>query len=458
MIFLGAGLLICLLGLASAAWADGAPAPSVRANAGHQRPAMVPESTWQRVSRGEWAAALPELMALEPQGAMDPAYNALLAEAALAVGENAQATLALERLVLLQPDNAGAWLDLAVASLQLGDRANAQRALDQVERGFAAPPGIRALIQDLRRRMQVQATLTEPSRHRLRGGLLLGHDSNANGGLAARSLSLTPGAGVIELPVADDFRPRAAPFWLLTGELATRQTLAGQAVEGRLALAEKRYDGLGEFDTRDIALAGAWQRPLLGGLGSVMAEWRRLDMGGQPLIQVPRLRLGLEWPLPDSGCRLLGAVDGEWRHYRGGLARYDGRLLWGEAGTRCPLARGALTLLARAARDDGSAERPGEDTRRQELALAWQGPAFRRGEAVLLAQAGRARDEAGYSPLIRNDARREIRRFSLRAELAWPLAEAWQLVAALEHTRQISNLGLFGLEQRLLTAGLRYQQ
>ncbi|CAB1367183.1 protein of unknown function [Denitratisoma oestradiolicum] len=59
--------------------------------------------------------------------------------------------------------------------------------------------------------MQVQATLTEPSRHRLRGGLLLGHDSNANGGLAARSLSLTPGAGVIELPVADDFRPRAAP-------------------------------------------------------------------------------------------------------------------------------------------------------------------------------------------------------------------------------------------------------
>ncbi|CAB1367182.1 protein of unknown function [Denitratisoma oestradiolicum] len=52
----------------------------------------------------------------------------------MAVGENAQATLALERLVLLQPDNAGAWLDLAVASLQLGDRANAQRALDQVER------------------------------------------------------------------------------------------------------------------------------------------------------------------------------------------------------------------------------------------------------------------------------------------------------------------------------------
>ncbi|WP_183148164.1 hypothetical protein [Denitratisoma oestradiolicum] len=45
------------------------PHPSV-ANAGHQRPAMVPEFTRQRVSWGEWAAALPELMALEPQGAM----------------------------------------------------------------------------------------------------------------------------------------------------------------------------------------------------------------------------------------------------------------------------------------------------------------------------------------------------------------------------------------------------
>ncbi|CAB1367181.1 protein of unknown function [Denitratisoma oestradiolicum] len=31
---------------------------------------MVPEFTRQRVSWGEWAAALPELMALEPQGAM----------------------------------------------------------------------------------------------------------------------------------------------------------------------------------------------------------------------------------------------------------------------------------------------------------------------------------------------------------------------------------------------------
>lgn len=423
-----------------------------------QRPACVSDVLWEDYRAGRHGAVLPGLLMLEGRCAMDPNYNALLAEISLGRSDFSQASLALERLVLLQPENAGAWLDLAVTSLKLRDELTARRALEQVDRNFAPPPGIRLLVDKLRAQLDELHT-PPPSPFRIRGAVLYGQDSNANGGLAARSLTLTPGSIQLDLPVDAAFRARGSPLWLMSAELVGRNGVAGEYLDWRMALAEKRYADVAEFDTRDVTLAASWQHPLSAGShGHVLGEWRRLDMGGRPLVEVPRLRLGLDLPAPASmdACRLGVAADHEWRRYRPDLKRYDGRLLWGEASVRCPWGGGALTAIAKVGADLGPGDRPGGDTRRQELATFWHGAVRQRGEVMVGAFAAWAKDQSGYSPLIRSNARRETQRLTMHAELSWPLVDAWRWVAVAERTHQSSNLGLFGLDQAIFMLGIRY--
>ena len=464
-----ASLLVISLLASSAVLAGDAPAepqpalpradpPSATATLSNAQARLrdAPAALWQALETRDYARALDLLAAMEARWAMDASYNALVAETALAARDFAQATLALERLVLLAPGNAGAWLDLAVASEALGDLEGAQRALVQLEGGFDLPPGIRPIVAALRERLAATRPESEP-RFSLRAGAFVGRDSNANGGLLTNTLTLTSPLASIELPVDPAFLPRASSFWMGTLEAAGRWSGSSGPFEARARLSDKRYASEPDYNTVDgsVSLAGA----MPGTRGAYwLLDWRHIALGAGLLsLEIPRLAIGTGIPWRPGACEPSLGAELELRSYREPRALYDARIVWLAAGLRCPLAAGRLSAVARWGDDQAAKDRPGGDTRRAELLLAWQ-RLLRPGlELTLGAQAAHAVDSVGYSPLLENNAPRRADRLAARAELAWQLQERWQLIARVEHIRQSSNIGLFALRQGVATLGLVYQ-
>lgn len=423
-------------------------------DAARRRLTDAPPSLWAALEAGRHHEAVALLQSIERTWAMDPAYNALLAEAALAANRPSVATLALERLVLLEPNNAGAWLDLATASAALGDAETALRALDALESGFPIPPGIGVVVRALRARLEVGAPESRPVRWR--AGLMFGRDSNVNGGLAVRSLLLTPfSGGSVELPVDDAYRPRPSAQWLANVDAVGMLQGPTGPLEWRVAVAERRRTAERDYDTREtsLAVAGAFGER---GRAYWLAELRRLELGGDLLLHQPRLRLTREFPEVVLGCMPSLSGELEVRKHRADLSPYDARIFWLDAGFRCPAGPGTASAVLRVGHDRGGADRPGGDARRHELALVWQGNLAPTVELLAGVTLAGARDADGYSPLLADGAARSTDRVTSRAELTWRLAGAWRAVASAEHTRQVSNLGLFGLSQTVVMTGLRY--
>ncbi|NDF71133.1 MAG: hypothetical protein EB131_08380, partial [Betaproteobacteria bacterium] len=92
---------------AGSALADDAPSPSVSQAGGGS---LV--SAERLIAAGQSAAAVDLLLPLEPQLAGTAEYDYLLGLAALQSGQFTLAISALERVTLVQPRHAGAWLDL----------------------------------------------------------------------------------------------------------------------------------------------------------------------------------------------------------------------------------------------------------------------------------------------------------------------------------------------------------
>jgi hypothetical protein len=267
---------------------------------------------------------------------------------------------------------------------------------------------------------------------------------------------LTPfSGGSVELPVDEAFRPRPSAQWLASADAVGIFQGPTGPLEWRVALAEKRRIDERDYDTREtsLALAGA-----IGDRGRAywLAEFRRLELGGQLLLNQPRLRLTREFPEAVLGCMPSLSGELEVRRHRADLSPYDARILWLDAGFRCPAGPGVASAVLRVGQDRGGADRPGGDSRRHELALVWHGtlaPAVELFAGVTLAG---SRDADGYSPLLADGAARSTDRVTGRAELSWKFAGPWRAIASAEHSRQSSNLGLFGLSQTVLMTGLRY--
>ena len=71
-----------------------------------------------------------------------------------------------------------------------------------------------------------------------------------------------------------------------------------------------------------------------------------------------------------------------------------------------------------------------------------------------MGDATRQQDQAGYSPLLDNQATRALWRHAYRTELRWQ-AGPLKPYLGLEWLDQHSNLSLFELKSRVITLGLR---
>lgn len=116
-----------------------------------------------------------QLLQQEWESAGNPDFDYLLGLAALKTGRPAEATLAFERVLAVNPSHLGALIDLGIAYRQLGDVDRARELFLEAEKNDP-PPLVRELIS-----AQLDNNRTPDSwESRVAGELTLGYDSNIN--------------------------------------------------------------------------------------------------------------------------------------------------------------------------------------------------------------------------------------------------------------------------------------
>lgn len=398
--------------------------------------------------------ALQVLMAVEDQNSHDPAFNYLLGGAAMQAESWGVALNALERLVLQQPNNAGAWLDRAIASYHLGDIYGARQFFDHVEQSFQPPQKVRDVIAGYRLRMKLAESASGFS-----GELAVfgGRDSNANSGISARSLPLTFGEQRIEFDLDKANWPRPDSLFQMEGSLRYNAPRTAGVQFGALLNGQMRdYATENNFDTRQILVGAGLQGDTPLGRASGWYYQRESRLGGREFLSTRLAAFHIERPW--RGCRARGGVEIETRRYAT-LPALDADVTWLSVAAQCSedVADQASQWLtvARMGNDRSLNDRPGGGQSRLELLLANQ-RALRRDlrlEASL--HLAHQNDADGYSPLIENGAARRLLRAHGKLVLAHPLTPALEGLIVAEITRQQSNLPLFELSGQMLGLGLR---
>ena len=385
-------------------------------------------------------------------------YAALRGSLHLSVGEYEEAVLWLERALLLDPAQAGAQVDYALALRALGQESSARAFAHTLLSLADLPPAARQALESVLAPGPAAAQAEASAVRHADLTLRLGYDHNPLNAPSRNAITLTLPTGPLGVELAPAFQAR--------GSFATQADLRYLQVQ---SLSEEHmWYALGEFKQYHYTEnSRAKSTRLDGGVGLLGPCWSAganvtaLRLDGD--IAYRDLRLSGEWSLTGkrgdpgtSGCftpRAGVQVDA--------LAfpqnpELDGLLLAASLSLRCQLGIRTVDLTARWGRDDPTGDRPGGASDLGELRLLASQP-LAQGQLTLEVLANRLADREGYSPLFSRGERRTVRGLAAALEYTRPLSGRWELLASLEISRYRSNIDLFDTRGQAAYLGLRYR-
>ena len=396
------------------------------------------------------APSYEELAAETDVRAGDPAFDYALGLAAIDAGRPAEAIVALQRVLAVQPDNAPARAELARAYALTGDVDTARQEFASVVDDPSLPDPVRQRFTGFVRQFdrQIAGGGSDVS------GFLdarIGHDSNVN---AATDLDtiviplfsfLGPGTlGANAQARADQFAELAGGVSgvhgisrqdrlfgsllgnvrrnfdesdfdqaAVTGTAGFAHSFANRDTLSFSAQVQQFWLGGDPFRT-SYGLIGQYTRSLDGGQAMTLsAQWNRLDYDGDPLRDADRLALGLGYYTKTIAANLTGGKE-ETRREAG-----DAQSNW--------------------------------------FAGAGIGGEFPVGERVALV-AGAALDLRRYdAPDALFLVEREDERLDLTAGIKVRLAESLYLKPRATWTRNWSNIDLYDYDRWTASAGVRFE-
>jgi tetratricopeptide (TPR) repeat protein len=406
------------------------------------------------VAQRKFSAALHAMQAHSARHENDPRYYYLLGAIALKVPDYAAAASAFERVVIMQPDNAGAWMDLAIASAELGNTVSALEYFNYVESEFNPPPALREVIASYRRRLTARSTPASPWRAYAQA--VLGVDTNANSGLNVASIPLTVRDERIDLTLDPAYRARSDTYAQLGAGTAYKQPLGGNTLELAVGVRERAFRHEHDFSTMELDASAGLQRPTALGDAGAWLYFEHISLGGKALVRNMRAVMQIE--RPHGECRAGLAAEFEWRRYIS-LTPLDANITWLQAGFACDWRVIDHTvqsaLIGRIGYDRSMDDRPGGDARRAELIAQASAPIGYGVTAELSATLSLTRDTQGYSPLLENNAARHLDRANIRLQLTKPLGRYTDAILLIEDNRYHSNLDLFKQSGQNLAIGIR---
>ncbi len=417
---------------------------------------------------GRYKDALTLLSAYEEDFAGDPNYDYQFGISAIEAGQPGVAQQALERAVLVRPDFAGAWIDLALAHARLGELETALQIVTHIEDSFNVPLPLREQLMNLRAELRETRRRTATQSNALLGArtgylqVSAGRDSNANLGLSTSVLSLTPvGAPPVQVEIAPGARATADAFMQVRGTL--QQSLHfSELNKGRLYLSGqyKEFSTQKDYSLGDLAVSYGHEYTL-----PQAHDWsmegavgvRSIYIGGSRLATMASTSVGLVHYR--YGCRIGVRAGAESRSY--GLAGYvDSTVPTASLSLTCQRGPSQYGLVVSVAQDAPRGQRAGGETDRYEVGAHYAVQYNPRLAMLVTGLVGNYRDASGYSPLLENGATRRITRASARVELLWQLMAdrpEWALQAELEYLVDRSNLDVFNFTNARAAVGLRYQ-
>ncbi len=400
------------------------------------------------------------LKGLSDQFIDDPEYHYMVGLAALEAGLYHEAVLSFERAVLMQPNFAGAWLDLSIAYFRLGQLDTAQQIINHIEENFAPPPKL-ALELSNAKKMMKENTLANHWKTEV--SVLAGHIKNANYGINTSTLQLTLIDGdLITARLSPEFKPRSDNAYETRFATSRRfQHENGAFSDVQIAARVREYANV---DTQSfIDLAGSWShlRPMAnvpGVYGLLATSYRHFMLDGENLVGFSTISAGVKKYMANCGASLRH--EHEMRNfYSAGL--YDATVPWIAVGGECYWNKWSAQVDYRLGWDKPDGPRVGGTTKREELSaiLRWDVSADFYARGILYF--ADYQDQQGYSPLIKSGVERYIHRIGQRLELSWRLPESlasrWYGLLELDNVNTTSNIPLSRYDDTQVFMGFRYQ-
>lgn len=364
-------------------------------------------------------------------------------------GRNEEASAAFEHLIDIEPQHAGAWLELALNHCTMGHPVEAERLFREIEVRFAPSAGILEVINSHRK------LGCEPWRPKTVRSMTFtrGTDSNVNQGASNPVFVTGSGPDRIENLLAADYLPRRDNY--LQGALEVTRELNQR---GALAFAQLRVrhnDRASDQDTNALLLGadrpfgrGAWTAHALGSvslvsLGGTLYQ-RQLQLQGRsalPLKLPEHYELTLSAALSNIAYLTRKKFDSNTGEVSA-LLNYRGESNQQQA------AFGALV-------DRGETGRLGGDRHGWYTSLQWQ----RRFNPRLNGELGWTRQDwrgqTVYFPgLI--DAVREQSTRQVRAALTTPLTRTQSVQLEWRHVQNKENISLFQYNSQVVQLNWRW--
>lgn len=249
------------------------------------------EDAVRLMQEGKAREAYALLVKEEPARAGEVGYDYLLGRAALEAGEPAKATLVFERVLAVDPNHAGARLDMGRAYFALGDHGRARSEFEALL-ALNPPPAARATIERYLAATENRgASLKTRANGYIEAGI--GHDSNVTVGPRNASVYL-PVFG-LSFNLAEGARAKSDTYHQLNAGGEVVHALDGQtAVFGGADLKFRNYAKVDPYDQ----LSGDFRAGM---------QWNRGADAWRAYASFGDLRLG------DERYREIAAVGGDWR-------------------------------------------------------------------------------------------------------------------------------------------------
>ena len=397
-----------------------------------------------------------------PDPSLTAADYALSGQLLLAQGRIAEALLALETALLLNPDLPGAQLDYAQALAESGQGGAARSIASQALGRPDAPPGLKAALL---------AALTSPPNLQFSAYVQWsqGNESNINNAISAQFLTLQLPNGPVDLPLSDTERPRAAPV---------RKSQAGAHVSLALPVGELQLGGnlmdrtpRGDeaFATTSTEASIGYSLPLARGRIALQASRQQLKLGRESQFEGRGLQLQYDITmaggLPCTFSPRIGQVSQQYPNSvltdgTFSYARLQATCLHGgSAPSAQPQPPAAQTQFAIGLGTDTPQDstRPGAERQRQELLLRHErsAPVGLPGQLSAWVRWHHTQDSKPYSPLF-GSLVASTHAVGVGAGYWVPMGHRISLGVELESTRQASNIGLYAMENQAAYVGLRW--
>lgn len=358
----------------------------------------------------------------------------------------------MEQAIHLNPQNAGARIDLSLIYCQLGEVAKANEMWAEIEARFQPP----AALVEVVRQERANGCVVAQSQREVELEVVRGHSSNINQGVKSLSLDIPTASGLMPVQLLPQFGQTADGYTQLNGSYKTAPTRDG--IQAQVSLQLRENDSVKNLNIQTLALDIGKRQELDVGRLDWIAGVGQANLDSTIFQRHAKLRLN--WrpnnqPIHGWDSILgLGVSQIDYPAFETMSSQpWDVQFTMGRdwAGSR-------LEVYGQLSKDFGRAGRPGGDKEGRRWGINWVSALGQIDDERLFAKLGwdsqSWRSASAYSPGFIEESRRQILS-TLVAAIVWPQTrmDLWTLEA--RRQRNHENIQIFEYDAKTIQLSYR---